>query len=171
MSTNKRKDVLWRIYLAFFGIVLFGVAVLAKTLQTQVVQGTYWKGMADKFTIFTDTLEPERGNIYSEEGNLLATSLPFFDVRIDLASTGMSKDLFYKQVDSLSLCLADFFKDKTASEYRADLVQGRKNKSRYYLLKSNLTYPELLILKTFPLFRLGKYQSGLIVIQKNKRVI
>ena len=171
MSTNKRKDVLWRIYLAFFGIVLFGVAVLAKTLQTQVVQGTYWKGMADKFTIFTDTLEPERGNIYSEEGNLLATSLPFFDVRIDLASTGMSKDLFYKQVDSLSLCLADFFKDKTASEYRADLVQGRKNKSRYYLLKSNLTYPELLILKTFPLFRLGKYQSGLIVIQKNKRVM
>lgn len=171
VSTNKRKDVLWRIYVAFFGIALFGAAVLGKTVHTQVVQGAYWKSLADKYTIFTDTLEPERGNIYSEEGDLLATSLPFFDVRLDLASTGMSKDLFYAQVDSLSICLAAYFKDKSSSEYRADLIQGRKDKSRYYLLKSNLSYPDLLMLKTFPLFRLGKYKSGMIIIQKNKRVM
>jgi cell division protein FtsI (penicillin-binding protein 3) len=171
VSTNKRKDVLWRIYLAFIGIALFGVAVLAKTMHTQVVQGAYWKSLADKYTIFTDTLEPERGNIYSEEGNLLATSLPFFDVRIDLASTGMSKDLFNSKVDTLSRCLADYFKDKTASEYRRDLVQGRKENNRYFLLKSNLSYPQLLAIKTFPLFKLGKYKSGLIIIQKNKRVM
>lgn len=147
------------------------MAVLAKTLHTQMVQGVYWKGMADKYTIFTDTLEPERGNIYSEEGNLLATSLPFFDIRLDLASTGMSKELFYAQVDSLSICLADYFKDKSASEYRNELVQGRKDHNRYYLLKNNLSYPDLLALKTFPLFKLGRYKSGMIVIQKNKRVM
>ena len=171
MSTNKRKDVLWRIYLAFIGIVLFGVAILAKTMHTQVVQGAYWKSLADKYTIFTDTLEPERGNIYSEEGNLLATSLPFFDIRLDLASTGMSKELFNSKVDTLSICLANYFKDKSASEYRRDLVQGRKDNNRYFLLKANLSYPQLLAIKSFPLFKLGKYESGLIIIQKNKRVM
>lgn len=171
MSTNKRKDVLWRIYVAFAGIMIFGVAILAKTLHTQVVDGGYWKSMADKYTIFTDTLEPERGNIYSEEGNLMATSLPFFEIRVDLASTGMTKELFYNHIDSLSLCLADYFKDKSAYQYRNELVQGRKNKNRYYLLKNNLSYPDLLAIKSFPLFNKGKYKSGLIVIQKNKRVM
>ena len=171
MSTNKRKDVIWRVYVAFFGIVLFGVAVLGKTIHTQVAEGSHWKGMADSLTIFSKTIAPERGNIYSEDGRMLATSLPYFDVRIDLAANGIVKETFMQNIDSLSLCLANLFNDKSQSQYRSELMNGRKDKNRYYLLKSNLSYTQLKTLKTFPFFRLGRNKSGLIVIQKNKRIM
>jgi cell division protein FtsI (penicillin-binding protein 3) len=171
VSTNKRKDVIWRVYVAFFGIVLFGVAVLGKTLQTQIAEGPHWKSMADSLTIFSKTIEPERGNIYSEDGRMLATSLPYFDVRIDLAANGIDKEVFMSSIDSLSLCLSNLFGDKTPSQYRSELMMGRKDKNRYYLLKSNLSYTQLKALKSFPLFRLGRNKSGLIVIQKNKRIM
>lgn len=171
MSTNKRKDVIWRVYVAFFGIVLFGMAVLGKTLHTQVSEGAHWKGMADSLTIFSKTIAPERGNIYSEDGRMLATSLPFFDVRLDLAANGIVKETFAKNIDSLSLCLANFFGDKTQSQYRSELMNARKDKNRYYLLKANLSYTQLKALKTFALLWQGRNKSGLIVIQKNKRIM
>lgn len=171
MSTNKRKDVLWRVWLSFIGVCLFGLAVLGKTFHTQTFEGEYWKSLADSMTIFTKTLDPERGNIYSEDGRLLATSLPFFELRMDLNAKGLTRDIFNQNIDSLSICMANLFQDKTKSQYRAELVNARKDGNRYYLLKNNVSYPQLKAIKNFPLFRLGRNKSGLIVIQRDKRVM
>jgi len=90
---------------------------------------------------------------------------------MDMASKGLTKDMFYDNIDSVALCLAALFPEKEKSTYRAELINARKDGNRYFLLKNNVSYPQLKVLKNFPLFRQGRNKSGLIVIQKNKRVM
>jgi cell division protein FtsI (penicillin-binding protein 3) len=110
-----------------------------------------------------------RGNIYAADGSLLATSLPRYDVHVDMLAAGMNKQLFTQGLDSLSECLSELFKDKSAKQYKQQLKQARKDGERYYLLKRNISYSEKKQLFTFPLFKQGKNKSGLIITQLSKR--
>ncbi|NNC94158.1 MAG: transpeptidase family protein [Chitinophagales bacterium] len=166
---NKKKDILWRVYVAFILICIFGVAILAKSVKTQALEGAELKQIADSLTIFHKTIEAERGNIYTENGDLLATSIPIFEVRVDFASEAMTDEIFYDHVDSLAIYLSKHIGAKSRESYRAELLHNRRTGNRYYLLKRNATYPELLSIKNWPFFKLGRYRSGMIVIQKSKR--
>ena len=73
-----KKDILWRVYLCFLGIILLGVVVLGRAFYIQQVQGSYWKGMGDSLHLKYVPLDAERGTIYSEDGNMLSTSIPDF---------------------------------------------------------------------------------------------
>ena len=168
MAENK-KDILWRVYLVNIGMLLFGLAIVFRVGQLQFAEGEYWKAKADSLTIRYVSIEPSRGNIYASDGSLLATSLPRYDVHIDLNAPGIDKELFNEKVDSLSLALSKLFKDKTPNEYKRILKQARRNGDRYYLLKRNISYNEQKALYKFPLFRLGRYKGGLIVDQLSKR--
>ena len=168
MAENK-KDILWRIYLVNIGFVLFGAAIIFRVAQLQFVEGAYWKAKADSLTIRYITIQPSRGNIYTADGSLLATSLPRYDVHIDLNAPGISKVTFNDNVDSLAFCLSGLFKDKTTKEYKRILKQVHRNGDRYYFLKRNISYSEQKALYGFPLFRLGRYKGGLIIDQLSKR--
>ena len=168
MPENK-KDILWRIYLVNLGFVLFGAAILFRVGQLQFSEGAYWKAKADSLTIRYVSIEPSRGNIYAADGSLLATSLPRYDVHIDLNADGIKQKIFDSEVDSLAFALSNLFKDKSTYEYKHLLKQVRNDKDRYYLLKRNISFREQKALYTFPMFRLGRYKGGLIVDQLSKR--
>ncbi len=168
MPENK-KDILWRIYLVNIGFILFGAAIVFRVGQLQFGEGAYWKAKADSLTIRYVSIEPSRGNIYAADGSLLATSLPRYDVHIDLNAPGIDKTMFNDKVDSLSFSLSKLFKDKTPNEYKRILKQARKEGDRYFLLKRNISYNEQKALYKLPLFRLGRYKGGLIVDQLSKR--
>src|SRR5690606_33055256 len=85
-SMEVKKDILWRVYLCFIGMVLFGVVILARVVILQHVEGSYWRGMADSLHTSYVSLAAERGTIYSEEGRMLSTSIPYFDIRVDFAA-------------------------------------------------------------------------------------
>jgi cell division protein FtsI (penicillin-binding protein 3) len=168
-----KKDILWRVYLCFIGMGMFGVAILVKIFLTQNVEGNYWRSMADSLHTRYVTLDADRGTIYSEEGRMLSTSIPYFDVRIDFAADGLrAKEgkVFKDNVDSLSICLSKTFMDHTAAEYKTLLREGYKSKDRYYLLKRDITFTQYQQLRAFPMFRLGKNKGGLIAETKNKRI-
>ena len=171
MTTNKKKDVLWRVWLSFFGLVVFACAIVGKAMYTQTFEGDYWRSQADSATIFRKVLEPDRGNIYSEDGRLLATSLPYFEIRMDLRAKGLKEDLFKSTIDSLSIWCAAVDPQKSFLEYRSQIQRARSEGNRYYLLMKEINFTQLKLLKSGPLFRLGKAKSGLIVIQKNKRIL
>ena len=168
-----KKDILWRVYLCFLGIVLLSVLVLGKAIYIQRAEGAYWRGMSDSLRQKVVETEAERGTIYSEDGNMLSTSIPYFDIYIDFAADGLREKngkRFKENLDSLSISLAKFFKDKSPKEYKRELQRGYRNSDRYYPLKKNLSFQEYKTLRTFPLVRLGKNKSGFIADVKRKRL-
>ena len=164
-----KKDIFWRIGLAYMTLILLGIAIVWKVFYIQNVQGDHYRAMEDSITTKYIPVPAERGNIYSYDGRLLATSLPSFEIRMDLKADGLTNEIFRSNIDSLSLSLAQLFLDKSYLDYKKQFTAARKRADRYFLVKKNVTYPQLVELKQFPIFRLGQFKGGLIVIQQNKR--
>lgn len=168
-----KKDILWRVYLSFIGVVFLSIVVIGKAFYIQQVQGKYWRSMSDSLHQRIEAIDAERGTIFSENGEMLSTSIPQFDVYIDFAAEGLrekSGKTFRENVDSLSYCLSNLFTDKTEAEYKTLLNKGFKEKKRYYLLKKNVSYRDYQLLKKFPLVRLGRNKSGFITEDKSIRL-
>ncbi|MES2850575.1 MAG: penicillin-binding protein [Bacteroidota bacterium] len=168
-----RKDIQWRVSLSFLLMVVIGVVVIGKALYIQQVQGKYWRSMGDSLHQKFMPLIAERGSIYSEDGNILSTSVPIFDIYVDFAADGLTeKDgkRFKDNVDSLSIYMAQLFKDKTAAAYKKEMQLAYKNKDRYYPLKKKISFSEYITMRNFPLVRQGKNKSGFIVDVKDKRI-
>jgi cell division protein FtsI (penicillin-binding protein 3) len=168
-----KKDILWRVYLCFLGMILLGAVVLGRAFYIQRIEGKYWKEMGNELHLKYLPIDAERGTIYSEDGNMLSTSVPIFDVFVDFAAEGLREKQgkrFSENVDSLSICLANLFKDKSVVEYKAQLKQAYKNKNRYYILKKKISFSEYKELRNFPLVRQGKNKSGFIFDARDKRI-
>ncbi|MBY0245999.1 MAG: transpeptidase family protein [Sphingobacteriaceae bacterium] len=169
---NIRANIVLRVYLAFGLIVLFAIVVLLKLASVQFIEGKKWKDLASKLSTRVFDIEATRGNIYSVDGSLLATSVPEYELRMDMYAGGIEdEDIFDSKVDSLAMSLANFFKDKTANEYARYLRVARQDSARYLLIKRNVSYQNLKVIRKFPLFNLGKFSGGLIAIQQNKRLL
>lgn len=167
--TEIKKDIAWRIYIVYFAVCLFGLAIVGKALTIQLVEGGELKKKVQSRTLKDKSIKAVRGNIYSSDGSLLATSIPIYEVRFDPNADAISDVLFADKVDSLALYLSDLFKDRSPASYRKELISAREKGSRYHLIKRNIKYTELKKMKEFPLFRRGKYKGGFITIQQNKR--
>ena len=168
-----RKDILWRVYLGFIGIVVLSMCILGRAVYIQQFQGNYWRSKGDTLHTRTVPMQAERGTIFSEDGNMLSTSVPYFDIYIDFGADGLREkkgERFKKYVDSLSRSLAGFFKDKKASVYKKELSEGYRTRDRYYELQKNLTFEQYKILRSFPLVNQGRNKSGFIAEVKNKRI-
>jgi len=168
-----KNDILWRVYLCFIGIVVLSAFVLGKAIYIQRVQGAYWAGMGDSLHLKYLPIGAERGSIYSEDGNMLSTSVPVFDVFVDFGADGLREKngkRFKENIDSLSGCLSRLFNDKTATEYKKEMQLAYKNKDRYYTLKKKISFNEFRLLRNFPLVRQGRNNSGFIMDPRDKRI-
>jgi len=167
-----RTNILLRVYIAFGLILLLSVAVIVQLYRLQYIQGEKWRGMASKSSTRYETIEAVRGNIYSVDGSLLATSVPEYELHMDMMAGKIEEDkVFYSKVDSLAAALANLYPDKTARDYSRLLREARKEKLRYQLIRRRVTFNELKAIRNFPIFNLGKFGGGLIVEQKNKRIL
>jgi cell division protein FtsI (penicillin-binding protein 3) len=166
-----RTNILLRVYLAFGLILLFALAVVIQMYRLQFVQGDKWKAMASKMSTRYETVEATRGNILSVDGSLLATSVPEYELHMDMFAGGIFEDKnFYAKVDSLAEKLAEIYPDKTEQQYSRMLRNARRDSARYQLIRRKVTFQELKQIRKFPIFKLGKYKGGLIVLQQNNRI-
>ncbi len=163
-----KKDILSRTYLVYIFLCVFAIAILYKICIIQFKEGDEWKAKAEAFNTKVFEIEAVRGNIFDVNGNLLATSLPYYEVAVDINAPSIDKKLFDAKVDSLGFMLSELFKDKTSKQYNRILRKARKSGDRYVVLKRNVSYKDLQILKTFPIFKRGK-RGGLVTLQTNKR--
>lgn len=169
---NIRTDILLRVYIAFGLIMLFSFAVLFKLFHLQIVEGHKWRAMADSLSTKYVRVEAVRGNIYSVDGSLLATSVPEYELRMDMLAGGIERDrVFYEKVDSLAERLSHFFGDKSERQYSSLLRQARRDHNRYFLIKRRVSHQELNSIRQFPIFNMGRYKGGLIAVQHNKRIL
>ncbi len=168
-----KKDILWRVYLIFLGIVFFSLVIVGKTVFIQQKEGSYWKKMSDSLHLEYRELDAERGTIYSEDGSMLSTSIPYFDVRIDFGADGLREKngkRFKENIDSLSIELAALFEDQSAAAYKKELQSAFKNKERYYLLQRNISFRQYQVMRDFHLVKAGRNKSGFIFEDKEKRL-
>lgn len=166
---DSKKDILWRVYLLYFAVLLFAVGIIAKMFYIQLKEGSHWVEKAETQEIREFSLEASRGNILDSKGNLLATSIPIFEIRFDAASPLISDQLFYDKVDSLADGISRIFGERTKGSVRKGLIKARKSGNRYYRIQRRATYSELKQIRELPIFRLGKYKGGLITTRKTKR--
>jgi len=145
---------------------IFGLLVVGKLLSIQFIQGDKYVALVEKDIIQPRVIPANRGNVYSADGSLLATSIPKYDIRFDAITP--SKKNFKDNLDALSEALSKYT-GKSKGYYRKELTKARENKNRYFLLVRNIGYSDYLKFRSFPLLKLGAYKGGLIVEQKVKR--
>lgn len=164
---DRKKELLVRVYVVLGAFIILSVVIMFRVVKVSLVEGDKWRQKGNK-NVKMRTLSAERGSIYSEDFNLLSTSLKFFDIHMDL--TVQKEKLFNAEVDSLAYLLSTSIgKHKTANDWERDLRQGRRKKKRYYPIAKKITSDELRKIKKFPLFRLNKYKGGLIAESFSKR--
>lgn len=170
-----KRDILWRVYLSFIGVVLLSLVVLGRAFYIQRFQGSYWRSMSDSMHQKFVAMPAERGTIYSEDGKMLSTSIPYWDVYMDFAADGLREKggkRFKENIDSFSMALAAFFKDKSAAEYKKEMQTAytEKKVNRHYLIQKGLTFDQYKEFRNFPLVKLGRNKSGIIPEIRSKRL-
>jgi cell division protein FtsI (penicillin-binding protein 3) len=147
--------------------------VLGKTFYLQNIEGKHWRSMGDSLHLKYMPIQAQRGRIYSEDGNILSTSVPVFDIYVDFGAEGLREKNGYRfkdNIDSLSICLSQLFNDKSAEDYKREFEQAYSIPEHYHLLKRKISFEELRQLRTFPLVRLGRNKSGFIYETLDKRI-
>lgn len=162
-----RRDIRFRVYIAFTGICLLGLAIIIKAAMVQINDGPELRAKAQNMSLRTDTLYAQRGNIYTEDGTLLCSTIPQFDIHVDF--TVIPQDTFYKHVNELSEKLSGLFKNGTSAQYKTALTKAYQDSSRYYELGKKIAYDQYLQLREFPIFKKGQRRGGIIVDILNTR--
>src|SRR3954468_5666381 len=160
------KHISYRIYLVAVFIFLMAIAIVVKLTNIQWVEGDYYRKLAKQRTIKNFVIPANKGNIYSADGSLLATSIPNYEIRFDAKAP--KTETFEKYVKALSDSLATVL-DRPGGYYEKELRKARENKNRYYLIGRNLSYTEYVKIKGFPLFNLGPFKGGIIIEQETVR--
>lgn len=163
---NQEKNILNRLYFVAGFMFLFAILVALKLLNIQFIEGDKYKELAERRTTQNFTITANRGNLYDSKGNLLATSVPKYDIRFDAVT--VSKENFENNVDALATELSKF-NGKPKAYWNSKLRKARANKNRYYLIARNLGYSDYIKVKGFPLFKMGANKGGFIAEQRTVR--
>ncbi|HSU28029.1 MAG TPA: penicillin-binding protein 2, partial [Chitinophagaceae bacterium] len=147
--------------------------VLGRAFYIQRVQGNYWRSMSDSLHQKYIPLDAERGTIYSADGQMLSTSIPTFDIYMDCKADGLrekNNKRFKENIDSFCISLSLYFNDKPVTQYKKELVAAFRKGDRYFPLKKKLSFDDYKAFREFPLVRLGRNKSGIIVEVDSKRL-
>ena len=168
-----QKNIMLRYTFIVFVMALIAVAVIIKAAFIMFAERQYWKDVADRFVKENVTVAPTRGNIISADGKLMASSLPEYKIYMDFVALkeAGNDSVLMNHLTEICEGLHQIFPDKSAREFRRHILNGRRAKSRYYLLyPKRITFSQLKAVQQMPLFNKGRYKSGLISRQQYRRV-
>jgi cell division protein FtsI (penicillin-binding protein 3) len=163
MENTSQTKIMYRVYFMAIGLLLFALTLVGKLFYIQWVQGDFYTSKLEASTLKSVVLEASRGNIYADDGSILATTVPRYELRWD--AMVVSKSLFEENKQELAASLA-ILRGHSKSYYLKSLQNARTQKSRYFLIGKNLTYSEFQAIKALPIFNLPLYKGGLIVEQQ-----
>lgn len=165
MSTSD-KNIVNRLGWVALAITLLFVVLAVRVGYIQSVEGAYYRKISKQRTIKTDTILANRGNIYATNGDLIATTMSKYTIRLDMVT--IDNEVFEENINALSDSLSVLL-GKSSRYYNTYLRSAKRRKNRYLFLVRNIGYIDYVRLKTFPILKLGQYRGGLITEQKNVR--
>ena len=165
------KKIMTRYSFIILVMVLVGIAIVFKAGIIMFAERQYWHDVADRFVKEEVPLIPNRGNIISSDGQLMASSLPEYKIYMDFKAGGEEKDsLLMLYLDSICDGLHQLFPDKSKAEFKSHILKGRKKGSRNYLLyPKRISYIQYKEAKRLPVFNLSKYKGGFHEQSFNRR--
>lgn len=170
MAVNK-KNIMTRYSFIVLVMALIGVAIVVKAGITMFAERQYWQDVADRFVKENVTVKPNRGNIISSDGKLMASSLPEYRIYMDFKAGAPAKtDSLKKYMNEICEGLHQIFPDKSAAEFKAHLQKGMKKGSRNYLIyPKRISYIQYKEAKRLPVFNMNKYKGGFHELAYNQR--
>jgi cell division protein FtsI (penicillin-binding protein 3) len=166
-----RDEIVWRSGVVYFAIALLAAALLVRILILQYVQHGKWADMSEKYVFKTGEEQANRGDILTDDGRLLASSVPYYTVYMDTRSSGMSPATFSSGINGLSAGLARLLGERPASGWKDLISDARRKGDRYLLIKRKVDYETLKGLKQLPIFREGQYKGGMVAQAENRRIL
>lgn len=169
--TPGQKDILPRFTIILFIMALTAIAVIGKAGFIMFAERGYWEEVADRFVKENVVVHPNRGNIISSDGKLMASSLPEYKIYMDFLAGGKEKDsLLMSHLTEICEGLHQILPDRSAATFRKHILQGRRKKSRNYLLyPKRISYIQYKQVKELPVFNLSKYKGGFHELAFNQR--
>jgi len=164
-----RDEIIWRSGVIYIIILIIALGIMVRIFIIQFPQGDKWAEMGEEYVYKTDIVPANRGDILSDDGRLLASSIPYYSVYIDTRSTGMDQQTWMQGLDGLCDGLSKIIGLKSAGEWKRDLTNARRRGERYHLIKREVDHNTLKELKKLPIFKYGRYQGGLIAETENER--
>ena len=140
--------------------------IIFRVIDIQYLQGNKYRKISKDLTRKPFAIEANKGNVYASDGNLLATSMSKFTIRMDVMSVDVK--IFDRDVVKLSRNLANFL-GKSPKFFEKKLRNARKSKNRYILIAKDIGYNDYMKMKQFPIFKLGVYKGGFIAEHKTVR--
>ena len=140
--------------------------IIFRVIDIQYLQGNKYRKISKDLTRKPFAIEANKGNVYASDGNLLATSMSKFTIRMDVMSVDVK--IFDRDVVKLSKNLANFL-GKSPNFFEKKLRNARKSKNRYILIAKDIGYNDYMKMKQFPIFKLGVYKGGFIAEHKTVR--
>ena len=162
-----KKSILNKLYVIVVLMTLFFVVIIFRVFNLQYIEGEKYRKLSLEETTKNDTIFANRGNVYAADGNLLATSMSKFTIRMDVVA--VDSEVFEKNIRGLSEALSGLL-GKPASYYQNKLREAKRRKNRYLLIARNVGYNDYVKMKSFPIFNRGVYRGGFIAEQKTVRV-
>ena len=165
-----KRDIVLRVRIAFILTFLVAGLVVFRIAKIQYIEGDEWRSMGETLGIQAMNVKATRGNIYADDGSLLATSLPFYRLAIDpyLPANGLYKN----NIDSLTYLLARYYKDLTPTQYKRKIDEARKKGRRYLTLnRQEIGYQDKKLMENWPLFREGRLKGGVLFEKVEKRFL
>ena len=179
MSSFNNDKVMPRYMMIAVLLTIIGIAVIGKALYIMTAKKQYWTEVADRLKRDSVSVKPNRGNILSCDGQLMATSIPEYKIFIDFQAAAFAKDdsLWLDKVDSLCEGLNRIFPKKSAAEFKHDLEEGRHkiNKdgskgSRWWnIWPRRIDYNTFVEVSELPFLNMPRYKSGFTYETYNSR--
>jgi cell division protein FtsI (penicillin-binding protein 3) len=165
---NIKRSIVIRVRVIFILVALAACAIPYKVAVVQLVEGEKWKAKAAQVNFQYREVPATRGNIYASDGSLLATSLPFYQVAID--PTVVDEEDYKSGLNALAEQLANFYKDKSATDYKRMINDARSNKKQYLMInRKQINYQEMQAMRTWPIFKEGRIDGGVIFEKIERR--
>lgn len=161
---KEKPNIVWKIYLLYFSLLIFAASIIYKLADIQIFSAKKWEKRTAELTTAWRNIEGNRGNIFSEDDDLLATSVPIYEVRMDMKVP--AEDLFRNNFEALADSLTRLFNRHPASYYEARMKRGRSEGNRFLLLEKNVNYNQMIRIKSFPILNKGRFTGG-VIFQRN----
>ena len=172
MSKFDSKKVMPRYSFLAILMTLVAITVVGKTLYIMTAKRAFWEEVADRVKVDSLKTLPIRGNILSCDGQLMASSLPQYNIFMDFVALREAKKdtLFEQKLDSICMGLNAIFPDRSAEEFKKHLMEGfEKNKRHWPVWNRRINYSTFSEVKSLPVFNLSKNQSGFHWDEHNAR--
>ena len=166
-----RDEIVWRSGVVYFAIAILAAALLVRILILQYIQRGKWSDMSEKYVFKTGEMAANRGDILTDDGRLLASSVPYYTIYMDTRSTGMTASTWSTGINGLSAGLSHLLGERSASGWKTIITDARRKGDRYLLIKRKVDYATLKALKELPVFREGQYKGGMVAQAENRRIL